>query len=75
MFYKTLIFGTNLMMVSSIMSVKTSIVSIPWRRNLLTIAWLIGFILFWIGSKSLQLNYKFREDMPNGTIINQSISY
>jgi len=51
MIEKTVDLGANLMRISSIMTFKTNVFSLPWRRNILTILWLLGFSLFWIGMK------------------------
>ncbi|MGF7117905.1 hypothetical protein [Methanobacterium oryzae] len=48
---KTVILGANLMKISSTMIFKTNVFSIPWRRNILTGLWLLGFGFFWIGLK------------------------
>ncbi len=48
---KTTILGANIMKISSTMTFKTNTFSLPWRRNILTILWLIGFSLLWIGMK------------------------
>lgn len=48
---KVTVLGVNLMKISSTMTFKTNVFSLPWRRNILTVLWLIGFIFFWIGLK------------------------
>lgn len=48
---KTIILGANLMEISSKMIFKTNVFSIPWRRNILTGLWLVGFAFFCIGLK------------------------
>lgn len=48
---KTVVLGTNLMKISSTMTFKTNVFSLPWRRNILTAVWLVGFTFFWIGLK------------------------
>ncbi len=47
---KTVVLGTNLMKISSTMTFKTNVFSLPWRRNILTAVWLVGFALLldWI---------------------------
>ncbi len=45
------VLGSKLMTKSLDLLVRTQGYGIPWRRNLLTLSWLIGLCIFWGGPK------------------------